>query len=189
MKTKTQLKWVVCVVLCFAAYFGLGKVVNMAKAVDSNQGYRPVQPIAFSHKVHALDNEISCLYCHYSARKSRHASIPPLNLCMNCHTQIKKDSAEIKKIKNAMEAKQSIEWIKVHRLSDFVYFNHAQHVVVGKVACQECHGNVEKMARVEQISHQTMGWCIDCHRKNNVGGHESKSPKLLGGLDCAKCHY
>src|SRR5690606_8602751 len=106
------------------------------------EGYAPVQPISFSHKVHAGDNQIACVYCHYSAEQGRHAGIPPAELCMNCHTHVKKDSPEVGKINEALVQNKNIEWEKVHHLPDFAYFNHSQHVRVGNVSCQECHGDV-----------------------------------------------
>lgn len=181
--------------------FGFGYlvtiVVHAARRVGVNQGYEPDQPIAYSHKIHAGDNQIPCLYCHFGAEQGRHAGVPPANVCMNCHNLIKTDSPEIEKIKEAIEKNQPIQWIKVHRLPDFVYFNHSQHVAVAKIVCQECHGPVERMTRMRQDQLLTMGWCIDCHRQRGVTepeGHpaerdESGNLKRIGGLDCSKCHY
>lgn len=169
-----------------------GVVVSGLRQVGDNQGYEPDQPIAFSHKVHAGDNGLSCLYCHFGAEKSRHAGIPPTGVCMNCHGNIKKDSPEIVKIKRALEDGNPIEWVKVHDLPDFVYFNHAQHVAVGKVKCQSCHGPVESMMRMRQDAPLTMGWCVDCHRQSDVVVHGTTEVKKLsdiGGTDCARCHY
>ena len=165
---------------------------NGLSQIGDNKGYEPDQPIAFSHKVHAGDNKISCLYCHFGAEKSRHAGIPPANVCMNCHSNIKKDSPEIKKIVDAIKTNKPIEWTKVHKMADFVYFNHAQHVSVAKVSCQTCHGSVEKMMRMKQDSDLTMGWCIDCHRSSDVVVHGTTKVKKvsdMGGADCARCHY
>lgn len=188
-------KWKIIFVLLVVsatAYLAIKSMVDGARMVDRNDGYQPSQPIAFSHKVHAGDNEVPCLYCHYGAERSRHAGIPAASVCMNCHSLIKRDSPEIKKIIQAIETKASVEWVKVHRLADFVYFNHQQHVVAGKIPCQTCHGAVEKMGRVSQVSPLTMGWCIDCHRKSDVVIHgtlQTKKVSEVGGLDCAKCHY
>ena len=167
-------------------------IVRGARSVGVNQGYEPDQPIAYSHKIHAGENKIPCLYCHFGAEKGRHAGIPPANVCMNCHKKIKTDSPEIKKIKEAIEQGRPIAWVKVHRLPDFAYFNHSQHVAVGKITCQECHGPVESMTRMRQEKPLTMGWCIDCHRQKGITppeGHLSDRGKAIGGLDCAKCHY
>src|SRR5215472_5104332 len=133
--------------------------------IGLNQGYSPTQPIAFPHKIHAGDNKIPCLYCHYAARTSRHAGIPPASVCMNCHSILEKQTAEIEKLKEAVQQQRPIRWVKIHNLPDFVYFNHSQHVLSG-VACQRCHGEIEKMERVEQVSPLTMGWCLECHREH-----------------------
>jgi len=166
--------------------------VDGMRNVDNNQGYEPDQPISFSHKIHAGENEINCKYCHYGAERSRHAGIPAASVCLNCHSNIKKDSSEIQKIVKAIEEKKPIEWVKVNRLADFVYFNHEQHVGVADIKCQTCHGPVEKMTRMRQDKNLTMGWCIDCHRTSDVVIHGTmKTQKVSegGGLDCAKCHY
>lgn len=162
------------------------------RQVGDNQGYEPDQPIAFSHKIHAGDNQMQCLYCHFGAEKSRHAGIPPMSVCMNCHAKIKTESPEIAKITKALTENKAIEWVKVHHMSDFVYFNHSQHVVAGKLNCQTCHGEVEKMTRMRQDAPLTMGWCLDCHRKSDVVIHGTTDVKKVGdvgGQDCAKCHY
>ncbi len=166
--------------------------------IGINQGYEPDQPIDYSHKIHAGDHKIACLYCHFGAEKSRHAGIPPTQVCMNCHSVIKKDSPEIAKIKKALAEKKPIEWVKVHNLPDYVYFNHKQHVK-GGVSCQDCHGAVETMSRVRQVEPLTMGWCIECHREKGITppeGHFTEMKKgtveagfRFGGMDCAKCHY
>ena len=167
--------------------------------VGVHQGYEPDQPIPFSHKIHAGDNKVPCLYCHFGAEKSRHAGIPPTNVCMNCHSVIKKDSTEIAKIYAALKERKPLEWVKVHNLPDFVYFNHRQHVKGGKISCQECHGPVETMGRMRQQEPLTMGWCISCHRDQGItppAEHDELATEVakekgypIGGLDCAKCHY
>lgn len=166
--------------------------------VGVHQGYSPEQPIAFPHKLHAGDNKVPCLYCHYAARTSRHAGIPPANVCMNCHNIVEKQTAEIEKLKEAVQQERPIRWVKIHNLPDFVYFNHSQHVQSG-VACQTCHGPVEQMDRVQQKAPLTMGWCLECHREHaqietndmkrvalSLGG---KYPKPVAGTDCTSCHY
>jgi len=165
--------------------------------VGIHQGYAPAQPIAFPHKVHAGDNKIPCLYCHYGARTSRHAGIPPASVCMNCHNLVEKQTVEIEKLKEAVQEQRPIKWIKVHNLPDFVYFNHSQHVLSG-VACQRCHGSVEQMDRVQQVSPLTMGWCLECHREHahiatadfqRVMQDLRHQPAPVAGLDCTSCHY
>jgi len=151
--------------------------------VGVHQGYAPAQPIAFSHKLHAGDSHVPCLYCHFGARASRHAGIPPSAVCMNCHGLLQKQSEDIEKLKELVAERRPIAWIKVHNLPDFVYFNHSQHLLAG-IDCQSCHGHVERMTRVEQQSPLTMGWCIDCHR---MRGGDPNAP--AANLDCGKCHY
>ena len=162
-----------------------------------NQGYAPEQPIAFSHRIHAGDNRIPCLYCHFAARTSRHAGIPPANVCMNCHGLLEVQTSEVEKLKEAVQDRRPIRWVRVHNLPDFVYFNHSQHVLSG-VACQRCHGRVERMDRVEQATPLTMGWCLDCHREHAqipVAGFARAVHNLTQGykpsasLDCTTCHY
>jgi hypothetical protein len=151
--------------------------------VGVHQGYAPAQPIAFSHKLHAGDFRVPCLYCHFGARTSRHAGIPPANVCMNCHGLLQKQTTDLELLKELIDQQRPIAWIKVHNLPDFVYFNHSQHVTA-HVECQSCHGHVERMTRVEQQAPLTMGWCLDCHRQRRT---DLTVP--AANLDCGKCHY
>ncbi|RZJ95487.1 MAG: c-type cytochrome [Hymenobacter sp.] len=181
--------------------------VQSVMAVGLTQGYQPTQPIAFSHKIHAGENNINCAYCHTSVYKGKSANIPSANICMNCHSQIKTESPEIKKIYRAIERKQPIQWVRVHNLPDLAYFNHSQHTQVGGIQCQTCHGPIQNMEVVYQYSALTMGWCINCHRETplNTKGNayydalvklHDKSNSAVpftvssnGGTECAKCHY
>ncbi len=180
--------------------------MDKVMGIGIQQGYAPRQPIAFSHKLHAGDHQINCNYCHTSVYKSASANIPSANICMNCHSQIKKESPEIQKIYRAIENNKPIEWVRVHNLPDLAYFNHSQHTKVGGVECQTCHGPIETMEVVAQYSPLTMGWCIDCHRNtpmntegnayydNLVKLHEQQSKGAFvvasnGGTECSKCHY
>ncbi len=182
------------------------ETIDGAFSIGIQQGYAPKQPIAYSHKLHAGQYKIDCNYCHTGVNKGKNATIPAANICMNCHGVIKKESPEVQKIYAAIEKNQPIEWIRVHNLPDLAYFNHAQHVNVGNVQCQTCHGEIEKMEVVEARSSLTMGWCIDCHRRTEVNTKdnayydklvalhrkESKEPLKvanIGGLECSKCHY
>ncbi|MBT3235482.1 MAG: cytochrome c3 family protein [Bdellovibrionales bacterium] len=179
-------------VIIFVSLFVLmiigGMGVYSARRTGLNQGFRPTQPIAFSHKEHAGINKMECLYCHFAAEQGRHAGIPPVGVCMNCHKFVKKnDSKEIAKVEQAYNNKKPIEWTKVHYLPDFAYFNHSQHVVVGKIACQTCHGPAETMEVMEQYSELSMGWCIDCHREKGIAPPQDH--KAATGGDCSKCHY
>jgi cytochrome c7-like protein len=158
-------------------------VARELSSVGVHKGYAPDQPIAFSHKLHAGDFHVPCLYCHFGARTSRHAGIPPANVCLNCHNILQKQTADIETLKELVDQRRPIAWVKVHNLPDFVYFNHSQHLVAG-VECQTCHGRVEQMARVEQQAPLTMGWCLECHR-----ARRDSSAALPANLDCGKCHY
>ena len=192
------------------ASVGFKTVIDGLYTIGVQQNYEPRQPIAFSHKVHAGQYEIECKYCHTGAAKGKSANIPSANVCMNCHTQIKVGTitgeGEIAKIYSAVENNKPIEWVRIHNLPDLAYFNHAQHVNVGGIQCQTCHGPIEEMDVVKQYANLTMGWCIDCHRKTDVNTkgnayydnlvelHSNTSKtnmkvENIGGLECAKCHY
>lgn len=199
---------------------------DSAFGVGVYQGYEPEQPIKFSHELHAGTNGIDCNYCHNSASYSKSAGIPSPNLCMNCHTYIQEGpqygKEEIGKIYAALDFdpvtktygpnQKPIKWVKVHNLPDHVYFNHSQHVAIGKIACEKCHGPVETYTVGKQYAELTMGWCINCHRETKVqmadnGYYDEIHNRLpeelkkqyledgtitvseLGGIECAKCHY
>jgi mono/diheme cytochrome c family protein len=173
--------------LLSSAYFAFGYFMQ----IGVDQGYQPVQPIHFSHKIHAGDNGVDCKYCHSSARVSKTSGIPSLNICMNCHKSIYEYNGEtspeytkefydgeIQKLYAAAGwsdadqkytgDSQPVKWVRIHNLPDFVYFNHSQHVTVAGVECQTCHGPVEEMEIMYQHAPLTMGWCIECHRTTNV---------------------
>lgn len=231
--------------------FGLGGyyTIDGAIGLGRSKNYQPEQPIYYSHKVHAGVNQISCLYCHGSAQDSKHAGIPSVNVCMNCHKAIKEyagedifkedgkqvnGTAEIQKLykyagwnpdtqaynpdndgDGIPDGAKPIEWIRIHNLPDHVYFNHSQHVKVGKQQCQTCHGNIQEMPEVYQFSDLSMGWCINCHRATKVDflnketgegnkfysiyekfHNDLKNNKMdsvtvesIGGTECQKCHY
>ncbi|UMB53522.1 c-type cytochrome [Lutibacter sp. A64] len=215
-------------VLLGGAWFFFGWLMQ----IDVNEGYQPIQPITFSHAVHAGDNKIDCQYCHSSAKHSKTSGIPTANVCMNCHKSISEYTGplfdghtkedldnEIQKIydavgwdKDKMEyiegyEEKPIEWVRIHNLADFAYYNHSQHVTVAGLDCQKCHGPVEEMHEMHQFSPLTMGWCIDCHRETEVDmtengyyknihdqlakkyGVEKVTAAQMGGLECGKCHY
>jgi mono/diheme cytochrome c family protein len=212
----------------------LSQLYGWLMSIGVEQNYQPEQPIAFSHALHAGENQIDCNYCHSSARHSKHSGIPSANVCMNCHmyvdgSEITDDagnlkydgegSPEIAKIYTAIgwdaENREYIEgyeqkpikWVRIHNLPDLAYFNHSQHVNVGQLECQECHGPVETMEEVYQYSELTMGWCINCHRETEVQFNENEyyqdfheelnekyhgekiTAEKIGGLECGKCHY
>lgn len=195
------------IVVFLVASIAFKTLIDGLYTIGVQQGYAPKQPIAFSHKVHAGEYEIDCQYCHTGAIKGRSANIPSPNICMNCHTQIRSGTntgeSEIAKIVAAIETNRPIEWVRVHNLPDLAYFNHSQHVNVGGIECQTCHGPIEEMDVVKQYSLLTMGWCIDCHRTTDLNTkgneyydnllelHNNNAMKVedIGGLECAKCHY
>ena len=189
--------------LLSSAYFVYGYLMQ----IGIDQGYEPIQPIHYSHRIHSGDNGIDCKYCHSSARVSKHSGIPSLNVCMNCHKSIYEVAestateeyskefydAEIQKLYNAVGwddenqrytgKTKPVKWIRIHNLPDFAYFNHSQHVSVAGIECQTCHGPVEEMEIMYQHSPLTMGWCINCHRETNVkvedNGYYEKIHKAL----------
>jgi mono/diheme cytochrome c family protein len=200
----------VFIVIFLVGALGFKAVITGLYSIGVQQGYAPKQPIAFSHKIHAGQYEIDCKYCHTGVMKGKSATIPSVNICMNCHNQIRQGTitgdGEIAKIIAAWDNKKPIEWVRIHNLPDLAYFNHSQHVNVAGVECQTCHGPIETMDVVRQHALLTMGWCIDCHRKTDVNtrgnayydnlvelhNKTSKTPMKvedMGGLECAKCHY
>jgi hypothetical protein len=180
--------------------FGGYMTFQGAQGLGRSQNYQPEQPIYYSHTVHAGINQINCLYCHGGAQESKHANIPSVNVCMNCHMGINEyakgpklyredgtevdGTAEINKLyqyagwdpakKQYTGKGQPIEWIRIHNLPDHVYFNHAQHVTAGKQNCQTCHGDIQKMDEVYQFSDLSMGWCVNCHRESKVQFTDNK---------------
>ncbi|HET8837454.1 MAG TPA: c-type cytochrome [Flavobacteriaceae bacterium] len=176
------------VFLLAAAYLAFGWMFQ----IGVDQGYQPIQPIHFSHRIHAGDNQIDCKYCHSSARTSKVSGVPSLNVCMNCHVTISEVAPETateehsKEYYDAQIAKlyaatgwdpaeqdyvnepKPVKWIRVHNLPDFAYYNHSQHVSVAGIQCQKCHGPVEEMEVLYQYAPLTMGWCVNCHRETNV---------------------
>jgi heme/copper-type cytochrome/quinol oxidase subunit 2 len=202
---------VIIIVTTLVIAFVAKTAIDGLYSVGVQQGYAPAQPIAFSHALHAGQYEIACQYCHTGVEIGKSANIPSANICMNCHTHIQNVggkegiSPEIQKIYNAVDNNQPIEWVRVHNLPDLAYFNHAQHVAVGGVECQTCHGPIQEMEVVGQHSTLTMGWCIDCHRQTEIAtegnvyydklvqlhstSKDALKVKDIGGLECAKCHY
>jgi hypothetical protein len=180
----------VIILMLTSAFF----IYGYLSQIGVDKDYSPIQPIHYSHKIHAGDNGIDCKYCHSSARVSKNAGIPSLNVCMNCHKNISefqgdKDSTyveytkefytgEIQKLYDAVGWDKTaqkytgktkpVKWVRIHNLQDFVYFNHSQHVTVAGIECQTCHGPVQTYEIQKQFAPLTMGWCINCHRQTNV---------------------
>ena len=121
------------------------------------------QPIQFSHKHHVGDDGIDCRYCHTSVETAAFAGIPPTKTCMNCHSVLFNNAGYLEPVRQSYRDDKSIEWVKIHRLADFVYFNHSIHVNKG-VGCSTCHGRVDQMPLVFQANTLLMQWCLDCHR-------------------------
>lgn len=236
-RNKVYITFVILILFVLGGYW----VVQGAIGLGRQQDYQPEQPIFYSHRVHAGINQISCLYCHGNAWDSRHATVPALNVCMNCHAAINEytgkqklyredgtevnGTAEIQKIYQHVgydpktgryntASATPVEWTKIHNLPDHVYFNHSQHVRVGKVQCQTCHGPIQEMDEVKQFAPLSMGWCINCHRTTKVnfgdstgngnkfysiyekfhqelkdGKMDSVTVENIGGTECQKCHY
>ncbi|MDE3236962.1 MAG: c-type cytochrome [Bacteroidota bacterium] len=232
-RNKAYIAFVTVILFLVGGYLTTKGAIGLGR----NKGYQPEQPIFYSHKVHAGINQINCQYCHIGVYQGKQATIPSVNVCMNCHMAINEykgeklyredgeevnGTAQIQKLYeyagftpgqpwDASKAKP-IEWTRIHNLPDHVYFNHAQHVNAGKVQCQTCHGEINKMDEVKQFADLSMGWCINCHRSTQVqfkdNGfysiyekyHEDlKNGKIdstkgitvekIGGTECQKCHY
>ncbi len=235
-RNKTYLMLGVIVLFCLGGYFTIEGAIGLGR----QKNYQPEQPIYYSHKVHAGVNQINCLYCHNGAWESKISNVPSVNVCMNCHMAVKeykgdpitKDdgtpvngTAEIQKLyayagwnpdtRKYDKPGKPIEWVKIHALPDHVYFNHSQHVKVGKQQCQTCHGPIQEMGEVYQYADLSMGWCINCHRETKVnfynketgegnkfysiyekfhndikaGKMDSVTVEKIGGTECQKCHY
>ncbi|MCX6263626.1 MAG: c-type cytochrome [Bacteroidetes bacterium] len=188
-KNKSNIAFLAIILFLIGGYFTTRGAMNLGRSTD----YQPVQPIYYSHKVHAGVNQINCQYCHIGVYQGKQATIPSVNICMNCHMAINEykgekmytedgkevdGTAEIKKLykyAGFVEGKpwdannaKPIEWVRIHNLPDHVYFNHAQHVKAGQVQCQTCHGEIQKMGEVKQFSNLSMGWCVNCHRETKV---------------------
>lgn len=222
-KLSKNKKFILFIVLLCVIFLGSAGWKGMWET-GVHTGYQPIQPIKFSHQLHAGVNKIDCQYCHSGAFTSKNASIPSLNVCMNCHNYVTasekydgKTSPEIMKIYNALDYNEDtkvygnntkpVEWIRIHNLPDLAYFNHSQHVSVAGIECQNCHGPIQTMEEVYQYSPLTMKWCINCHKQTEVNhkdnpyydkliaAHdklkkgEKVTAAVLGGLECAKCHY
>ncbi|MCA6441334.1 MAG: c-type cytochrome [Sediminibacterium sp.] len=232
-RNKSYITMATVVLFLIGGYLTSKGAIGLGRSKD----YQPEQPIYYSHAVHAGTNQINCQYCHTGVYQGKQATIPSVNVCMNCHMAINEykgakiyneageevnGTAEIKKLYkyagfeegkpwDASKAKP-IEWVRIHNLPDHVYFNHAQHVKAGQVACQTCHGEIQKMGEVKQFTDLSMGWCINCHRETKVQFKENgfysiyekyhndlKSGKIdstkgitvekIGGTECQKCHY
>ena len=160
----------------------------VSRAERDGTGYAPDQPINFSHQLHAGQMNIDCQYCHTGVEKGRNALVPSVNICMNCHTLAVKDKPEIIKLTEYFESGKPIPWKRVHKVPEYAYFNHSVHVNKG-IACEDCHGDVRQMEKLEQAKGFTMTACLDCHRNphDNISNYEEIKVKE-GPDNCAACH-
>lgn len=210
---KVKYKAVSGILILTTGLYMLKIASHEAIELGRQKDYAPDQPIKFSHQIHAGQNQTDCKYCHSAAETSKSAGIPSPTVCLNCHSVVREGTHsgkfEINKIYKGIEEKRSIEWIRIHNLPDHAFFSHAQHVGVGKLECQQCHGPVETMDVLTQYSDLSMGWCINCHRETKVqfgenefykeyltlqeqfkkGEIDSVTVSMVGGTDCSKCHY
>ncbi len=182
-------------------------------ALGRQENYEPDQPVKFSHAVHVTGNRIDCMYCHHTAAHGKSAGIPGSQVCWNCHSIVREGTHsgrhQINMVVESYEGGVPIEWIRVHNLQDHVFFHHAQHVRIAGIECATCHGAVDEMDRVRQVSDLSMGWCVNCHRDTEVqsfdatfytiyealheqlqkGEIDRVTADMTGGTECSKCHY
>jgi cytochrome c2 len=193
-RNKVYITFLTLILFVIGGYYLVEGAINLGRSRD----YQPVQPIFYSHKVHAGTNQISCLYCHGNAWESKTAAVPSLNVCMNCHAAIneykgeplyREDGStvdaneEIQKLysytgydpkaNKYTQPGKPVEWIRIHNLPDHVFFSHEQHVRAGRVQCQTCHGPIQEMNEVKQFAELSMGWCVNCHRTTKVNFPDS----------------
>jgi cytochrome c553 len=169
---KVKRRYILGILFILALGWQVKLLYEAGTALGRQEFYEPDQPIKFSHVVHVADNQIDCQYCHHTVNHSKSAGIPDVNVCWNCHSIVREGTHsgrhQISKVVEAYESGTPIEWIRIHNLQDHAFFSHAQHVNVGGIECATCHGAVEEMDRVRQVSDLSMGWCINCHRDTEV---------------------
>ncbi len=173
-------------------------------------GYMPEQPVAYSHAFHVGQLGLNCQYCHSNVETSSFANVPPTETCMNCHSQVKTESPKLLPVRESWASNESVEWINVHMLPDYVQFSHAIHVKNG-VGCETCHGRIDQMEVVSQVEPLSMGWCIECHRQPELylrpnseittmglvqpadfverNGQRIIDEQILPPTNCSACHY
>lgn len=188
LKTRLQDPWVRAILVVTAAASTAAVVlVGWATQPDRfSRGYAPEQPIPFSHRLHAGELSVPCLYCHSGARRSRLAGMPAVETCMNCHRVTKTESPPIRRLREIFETDGTLAWKRVHSLPDHVYFDHRPHVGAG-VACQTCHGPVESMDVLRQEMSMRMSNCLGCHRSPQEALPPG-SPIRRGPQECTACH-
>jgi cytochrome c553 len=210
---RVKRRYILGIIFLAALGWQIKLLYEAGTALGRQEAYEPDQPIKFSHMVHVADNQIDCQYCHTTVDHSKSAGIPEVNICWNCHSLVREGTYsgrhQINKVVEAYENGTPIEWIRIHNLQDHAFFSHAQHVTVAGIECAACHGPIETMNRVWQVSDLSMGWCINCHRDTEVqffdnafyaryeelhqkvksGEIERVTAELTGGTECSKCHY
>jgi cytochrome c553 len=210
---KVKRRWILGLLFGGALAWQISLLYEAGTALGRQELYEPDQPVKFSHAIHVTDNQIDCEYCHTTVSYGKSAGIPDVNVCWNCHSIVREGTNsgrhQIAKVVEAYESGKPIEWIRVHNLQDHAFFSHAQHVTVGGIECATCHGPIEEMHRVKQVSDLSMGWCINCHRDTEVqffdnaffakyeelheklkaGEIDRVTAELTGGTECSKCHY
>lgn len=208
-KSINKLPWLILVGASLAGLLVVSGIWYYFSPEYTDVGYRPVQPVEYSHKLHAGDLGIDCVYCHTTVERSAKANVPPTQTCMNCHTLIKSESEKLAPVRQSFATGEPIQWTRVHNLPGFAYFEHGTHVRAG-VACITCHGNVAQMEVVTQMEPLSMGWCLECHRNpgenlrpvaevTNMNwtpmvSHEEfaarmiKEKKIKPPVDCSGCH-
>jgi len=142
---------------------GIAAAVYYSPNDNLDVGYQPKQPVPYSHKLHAGDLGMDCRYCHSPVERGAMATIPPTQVCMNCHTQVRKDSPKLLPIRESWATGMPVKWIRVHNMPDYVYFDHSAHLAAN-VGCVECHGRVDEMEVVQQAKSLSMTFCLQCHR-------------------------
>lgn len=197
------------ILILMGGLFTVGFFWYFASPEYTDVGYRPTQPVPYSHKLHAGDLGLDCRYCHTAVEVSAKANVPPTQTCMNCHTLIKTESEKLAAVHESWTTQKPIEWVRVHNLPDYAYFNHSAHINAG-VGCISCHGNVAEMEKVMQVKPLSMGWCLDCHRNPDAylrpvdqvtnmkwtppeDHYEfvqrlKKEKKITPPVDCSGCH-
>jgi len=192
-----------------APVYILGMLYLLFDPGTTSVGYQPEQPVAYSHRLHAGELGIDCRYCHTGVDKGASATLPPTQTCMNCHSTIKTESEKLALVRESYATGMPIEWVRIHDLPDFVYFNHSAHVTRG-IGCESCHGRIDEMEVVFQAEGLNMGWCLGCHRdpeaylrpvdeattmgwvpgldQRELGAQLREARNINPPTDCSTCH-
>jgi len=197
------------VALVLAPLYAVGLLYYAGSPKTTDVGYQPVQPVPFSHALHAGELGMDCRYCHNTVEVAAHAAVPPTSTCMNCHKAIAPDSEKLLPVRESYASGEPVRWVRVHDLPDYAYFDHSAHVSRG-VSCVSCHGRIDTMEEVRQVETLSMAWCLDCHRHpephlrpqqfiTDLDWTPTEDPEVLGSrlrkqnninpsTDCSTCH-